>query len=372
MAEEFQNDSHFVGKVLLDYAGRPGGSSLLHLLAAKLGCGEKHAERLLEASAEQSARGQQQVFEDVCSYVARIARTGDIEPQLFIHHLAVDETPLKVRIAWDRDGVSKKETGKIFVVQGTWLALLKLKRPEHLPTPSEHFSPHHLLLRGTCSPALRASEATDGESIASVVHDIFHPQNHTDGIFPRALRLVESDQAGANTRAENLYSSILSPSWRRSHFYCIARKLHVGSRRALSLMSADFVTGLTRTLLAAQDSGPLAALRRALQLLIEQRLVVCGPAPLSPPARRYRSHVLTYFLPVGNLTRTHFRVAMIASKLLNGDWRKTKTLIHHCSNCCNGRSDTAQKLTTQLLLMFTALRPAIVSKTNSGLAGVGW
>ena len=206
--------------VLADYGGKLAGSGLVHLLATRLQCGEKLAHKLLEAVAESSVRSQQQVFHDVCDYIDRLVKTGDIEAKVLLHHVSVDETPLKVRVSWDSSGRSYKGIAKVFVVEGSWSALLKLKRPESPEQQPEHVSASHLL-RGTFSPSLRAANGTVGECVAGVLRSVWHPPERLQTVLQRCVRLTESDEAGSNTRGERLYSH-LQPHWCRAQVYCLS------------------------------------------------------------------------------------------------------------------------------------------------------
>ena len=343
------------------YPGRAHSGAVTNRLAATSGHSWKHAANMLKAAAELSCISQRELFERLCGYVQQMVSAGAASLSLLLHRASYDETKMRVRIQWPTSRM-QTEDGKIFVVNHSFAFLLKLKIPQQSGFDIPRFSQRHLLIRGAFSASLRGSDSTAGEALASVLTSTFDTPDDMSQLAKRTLRLVESDEASSNARGEKLLRAARSHDVPLFQMYCVLHKVHTACQRTFELLPPQTLSGITRSLLTLQGSLTMANLRETLISLIPGRVVIQRGTRLPQAAKRYRSNVLS-LLPQGKCTRRVCLAAVVASALLNGDWRTKGVLIHRCAGCCKDAADTVTKMQYWLPRLLSSLR-FVVNKGN--------
>ena len=169
-------------------------------------------------------------YDSIMTWVWRQVMTGYAQPLSLIIRQAYDETKMHVRVMIDRDlEHSGIDGSKVFVLQSSWAALLKLRRP---CTEQWHF----MIIAGSTSPHMRAEESTNGLCVASMLQS--GPQFLTPRVLEafsnKVTRIVETDEAKGNMKGER-YFQAANPSLRtvtlgvlRTQDPCHSRQAMVG------------------------------------------------------------------------------------------------------------------------------------------------
>ena len=316
------SQTNMCGRILLAYPGRAHMGAICNRLAACSGHSLKQATLMLKATAETSFRAQDSLFRRVGQYLLDLAESGAMSLMFFLHHVSYDETKMRLRVAWPSFSGKVSEDSKTFVVNHSFAFLVKLAVPQPSPHTVPGASAEHLLIRFSTSASMRGSDSTAGESVASVLKSMWDTPTDISSAFKRSLRLIESDEAPSNSRGERLLRAHRSKDVPLMQRFCNLHKVHAACERTLECVDPAVLSGITRTLLAAQSSQTLSLLSQKLPLLISRRLVVEPLATeLSSSAKRYRANALA-MVPPGKCTRRMCLIAVIAGGLLNGDWQR--------------------------------------------------
>ena len=303
---------------------------------------------LLQAAAQMSCQSQSKIL-DALGLWSRGLRPDDaLQPLAFLWKTKYDETPLRVRVAFPSSS-SSKDTHKIaktWVVEVTWCATFRVRGEGEAGSEM-------VTICGALAPELRVSESKTGEAIVSVLDSCHRPPPLS---FPFLLRLVDSDAASNNIRAERLLSELGWERWHTLQVNCLCHQVHGGVNRSMDLHSM-VRTGMRN--LSLHLSENLVAARAALKALVSSDLVVAPfPARLSPTAQSYRLQVTSLFTPPSSRTRAV--VAVISELVLNGDWRQRMT--HHCVGCCRNRDESVRKVQRALDTLFSLVLPKVLTQ----------
>ena len=243
------------------------GTKAIQDLAQSLQCTSKTAMRHLLAAAEQCARGQAANFQAVSTYISSLVSAEVMSPVCLIEFQSYDESPLRLRIAFDReDGTGKSQLGKIFVAAGQWAMVVRTNEASGQPlhTDGQDKTPSYMIFHGQWSPALRAADSTNSHAISQVLATCPRPDEASCKIlkWPLRIRVAECDSAPANLKSERLQSQA-RPEVMPMQLLCAAHKLHAVAEKTWSLDKLTW-SGITRLLLCLQGSDSMLLLQTAM------------------------------------------------------------------------------------------------------------
>ena len=351
-----------VAEHIAKWAKRAESSKAVEKLMETMSWQYGTAMKWLECVAELSARAEEQSLHAVLRYISALTRSGTIKPLLFSVHNSYDETPLRARVAFLQMGqaASQTELAKVFVIEQSWVALLEVPQPNHDKN-------EHVILMGALAPALRCSDAANGEAVAAVLSSVRDRQIPGDvdvtALFALPSRSLDTDEAGANPRGERLYAS-WAPKWKKLHLGCAAHRLHGAAERVFQLVP-PVLTGVVRVLLSLRSSASWSQFKTVLETEIENRCT-CRPlaVPLPESALQYRRNVLTTWRPP-HQSRKVILLDVLTGVLLNGDWRDRGVLIHHCrEGCCSSAAETVTKVKYYIGKFVDSFRPSALCRGN--------
>ena len=338
-------------------------TSVIASLATVLGKSHLQVGRYLEATAEICCRAQHDMLDSLLSYVKSMRPY--ITPLCFVHHQTLDETPLRVRVAFDaRDAPGgNSQLSKIYVTESQWSMTLKVAHMDHTKgSEDEDMVARYLFIYGAWSPCVVASDRSTATAIAGVINHAPRPPLSVDDLFPSRLKLLERDEAPANIKADRLHGNTLK-DWTAMVWHCTSHKCHTVAEKTLALAKPT-LSGVVNTLLAMQSSQQLEQLQKALKSVVQSSLVIVPFRDLPPDAVRYRHNILKQFAPDHSTPKKRATVALLCS-LLNSDWRK-KAVEHACAGeeCCQDLADTAEKICVALVSFLKACKPSKLCKDN--------
>ena len=280
-----------------------------------------------------------------------------------IEHCVYDETPLTLRIRFPGDA-SEKERAKVFVVELEYAFLLR--RTNCLAAlPKQDF----LLVHIPCSVQIRASENETGENIRNVLLSTsLLPDSEAVHLFRSTIRLAESDEAGANLRAERLLSDARHNAFSCLSTQCSAHKVHAAAKKVMTLaIYGDLCSGVINSLKVLWDRRFMKALKEQLRAHIRSNLVIRHRASvvLSRAAETFRAEALELYAPGPDEPRLRALALYIAGSLLNGDWQRTN-LQHICvgPQCCSSPEETMSKIERHILKLARGLKRSMFSRDN--------
>ena len=166
--------------------------------------------------------------------------------------------------------------------------------------------------------------------------------------------------AGGNLRCEHHLRQHKSTKELRLRTTCAVHRCHTAQTHQLSLVSR-VVSGLLRVALTMKVGGSLQALRRAMDIYLQSRLVVRqGLHPPGPDSSQsiYREAVLKLFLGVSHGVAGACR-AFTLRKYLNGDRQVSGKVQHFCVGTCCASGPDRKELREQVV---QALLPAVMPK----------
>ena len=167
-------------------------------LAKELKVSDRTAGRYLDGTAELSAQRQESLLIDLGKYVWRLKESGTAVPVAVIERQAYDETRMRVKVTEDiAEGKGVAQLSKVFVVESSWAILLRVKKEG----PAWGFC----TIKGQYSHSVRASDSTAAPSVTAILNASPRVPRELSEQFPVKERLVESDEAPANARAERLW-----------------------------------------------------------------------------------------------------------------------------------------------------------------------
>ena len=349
-----------VAEVMQRCQKRAHAAKMFERIASTLKCSWKRAVKLARSTAHCCAQSQATTFRAVLGYVRALQASDVVQGLQCVLRVSHDETPLRLKVSFSEQsggGDSNVETSKLFLVESDWTILLRCQ-------PFEN--PRYVMLHGVYSPALRCSDSTAATGIAAVLRAVAEQQwpakEDIEDVFQCTTRVCEADDAGANRRAERLWSSY-RPGAQTMSFTCMAHKLHNVCERTWSL-SPEVLSGIVRTLLCIQSSSHMERLRTALKREVPRRLLIVEDGVISRDAEIYRGNVLNLWCHDLLPCRTQSVILTLAGTMLNGDWRQPKTLIHICRGCCGNKQEAMDKCSSLMSKLLRTLRPRRLEKGN--------
>ena len=323
----------------------------LEATAEQLKISRRTLTRYINAVAEISWRHQQKILGSLVTYLQTLAERNHIQPLLVLHHIKYDETPMRVIESAGQDHLSiegaeqpcelsfEQRLTKVFVVEHSWTILCHWGS---LNVHSPEFGPNCVAFQGSFSPAIRASSRGTAENIQEVLKRVWNVPDELSRLGRTHWRLVETDENGANTKAEKLIAEG-DERLCALQVTCLAHKCH--SIAAKSWSSYPQLHRSIISTLKVLTGGRMHSFMQHLMHEVDQRLVIGSlSGPLDDEAVLYRNHILQIFAPsVAETARGSAHIRKGAIELLNGDWRQPH-VTHRCTHCCVDRADTASKI----------------------------
>ena len=315
-AEVVQSQVVKIAEVMQRFQRKAHAAKLFEKLASTLKCSWNRAVKLARSTAHCCAKSQANTFTAVLGYVRALQASDVVQGLQCVLRVSHDETPLRLKVSFSEQiggQDSNVETSKLFLVESDWTILLRCQ-------PFEN--PRYVMLHGSYSPALRCSDSTAAPGIAAVLRAVAEQQwpgkEEIEDVFQYTTRVCEADDAGANRRAERLWSTY-RPGAQTMSLTCLAHKLHNVSERTWAL-SPECLTGVVRTLLCIQSSSHMERLRTALKREVPRRLVIVEDGEISRDAEIYRGNVLKLWCHDLLPCRTQSVILTLAGTMLNSDW----------------------------------------------------
>ena len=173
-------------------------SSIAHLTEL-FSASSRQIIRCLHAVAESVARQQEAHFQNVMNYV-KVSQASGMRGLLLVEHTKHDETQTLV-IAQYPGCEKHSHKGKVHVIQNEWTAVLDSPKNGGV-----------LVLHGSRSPVLRATQNATGETINKLLEHAGSLSALTGSIpFERHVHVYETDESAANLRTGGVGAS--APQW---------------------------------------------------------------------------------------------------------------------------------------------------------------
>ena len=234
-ADQELQPTSLIAKVLVHYSRKAASGAVANRLASSLELSRQWVWNLLRAGAELCDRSQKRTFNKLLHYVWTQKEAKRMHPLLVCVHVRYDETPQTLRVSWG-EGSAESELSKVYVARHSWSLLVNVKQIANF-CGADVEKP--LLIRGCFSTAMRCSNTCAGESVAAVNRHMFDPEVPAD-LFDRRVRLIESDEAKANSRGERLLAAHKS-GWERSHIMCATHKIHASADKTMEVAAPEAV-----------------------------------------------------------------------------------------------------------------------------------
>eukprot|EP00971_Amphidinium_carterae_P066173 1310632-Amphidinium_carterae.2 len=325
---------------------------------------------LLQAIAYSSNKLQIAYLQRVLLFSVAWAETNTWKPFLAIWKVKYDETPLRIKVAFPSTDVQQgggqknldPQTSKVHVIDSSWTLVFK---DASIGEGEASLASRFKALQGHFAAQCRVTDRGNGEAIAAVLQQCHAPPEEIT-VFPRRVRVVESDALGANGRGERLLAAKATWSkdmWPRFISHCCAHKVHKAATSCFDLMPS-LVTGLKNVCLLMASPGILAEFRKQLGIVVQQKFQLLHGVPrLTQSERQYRHEVLRVFQP----QRVKAKIIVLKmSQMLNGDWKLPVSthLTHWCSGCCESHDNALNKTLFLLNKMLSSCRPELFSVSN--------
>ena len=251
---------------------------------------------------------------------------------------------MKARVSFSQNVFEKDlhKAAKIWCIEAQWCCSFQLEDESML------------VLSGAFAPQLRATTNKTAENIAAALMASHAPPEALP--FSLRLRVIDTDSAPNNRRAERLLQEEPWQQWASLHVDCLCHKVHGAVAKTMDLHN-QVRTGIKNIALHLSDRLP--QLRQSLKNVVSDSLVVVEGAPNLPAvALDYRAEVLRVFTPPNS--RARGLLATIAVCLLNGDWGAG--LVHYChSGCCTGRAQAVSKVQHALSRLLSLIKPVVLT-----------
>ena len=329
----------------------------------------KHVARRVRASAEFTRQVQLENHDRIMSLVHRMKSAGEWDPLIYLEHSEYDETRLDICLQFEDEARQERQLGKVFMLETQWSMLLRRRIGswgEALAATGGQDNQSELFtLEGYYCPQIRGTGSGTGETICRVLESTAPaPATAASPLFQCAVRLSETDEDGANARAEAIFGSKYRPKWIMMQMFCLAHKVHLATKQSFSLQQ-DTVSGLIHAAKHLTSAAAMLKLKEAVTALVPQRLEILDHDVTDAEGQEFRKQILEWFMPPLKQPRRR-AVCVISSQFLNGDWRRTKTLQHVCtgSSCCTSRQDSITKCIHLVKRMVSACAPQILNRAN--------
>ena len=180
-------------------------------------------------------------------------------------------------------------------------------------------------IRGDTLTPLQVLERNTAEVVKQILQTSAASSPHSQG-FQFKARVVCTDRAGANIKAERSLAEERGPAWQTLHTFC---DLHAVSSSLVGTFDGllpEHVTGLIRCALSLREGPALACFRRCLREEIAKRLVIRRGQPPSD-AQEHKKLIFHIFFSAGG--KQSLAERMILAKLPNGDWRNRREVEYY-------------------------------------------
>lgn len=306
-------------------------------VASAAGVDRRRVPDLLAVLAQTLRRDETDALQSIAAHLQHAISAGMVRPVAFQIRRKYDETPLRLRIRWDKhaEALDLEPGAKLILVELAWTCVLEPCGNEAVPGQRRN-----LTLRGRCPIRMKVADSMTASVMHSVLVDARRciPDALTS-LFPAIDTVSNSDEHASNVAAEHLYiDSMAGTSESVLHVLCDVHKTSTVAEKATMLDSAT-VTGCLQVALACRGSGATCLLRRSLCKFLDAHLVrISGHA--GTDAKQHRESMMDCFLSSSKPKARGFRTSL--GELLNGDWTQP-TPQHFCAGCCTSREDTLRK-----------------------------
>ena len=285
-------------------------------------CGQATLNRYLQAVAAASAKLQENSARHILNYLLAKEQAGSVSLVAVIQHCLYDETPLRTKVLFlDEPDL---QLAKTVSVEMRYAFLFR-----ELPIDSKSAG-QFVFVHGCYSPSVRATDKTTGEALGGVLQSVWKPWPGMDR-FPMHIRMVETDQAGANNRCEALLRGL----WPRSaelQLHCACHRIHAAMDKTIKL-KPKVLSGIIRSGLVMRQAGVAAAFKRVLRSVPLKVVRFSVLPPLPPDAQSFKDTAIKFFSPASG--RGRILLETLSNTLFNADWRETGAVIHRCGpGCC--------------------------------------
>ena len=308
-------------------------------VAESISMSRRHLMRLLSVLAEASLRQQQDILNSVITYIE--LNRDQWQPLLFCGHVKYDETPLALRAQYS-EGEPYAHNTKTYVIEVEWQALLQHN--------SGSVDPGHMfLIHGAFAPAVRVGQNSTAETIHCTLQNVnLIEWPRIRELFGQTWRIAETDEAGANLRAEEMWrQSDAGCGTRQLQIVCAAHKCHSVASRVWQ-MFPDLFYGFRQTMKVLKSPGCFQLFTDTVVRIIIERLKIVYAVPQE--AVWFREDTLRFFRPCETDGLANMAcVDIVCNNLLNGDWRDQTCVQHVCvpgQSCCTSKHDTVAKIKT--------------------------
>ena len=207
----------------------------------------------MKAVAEAARRSQQFSLLDTMRYVSGLQQAGAVRGLLFQMHVLFDETPLRLKVGFDNEG-QVVESAKVVVIEVAWSILFK-----ELYTQDANDPKNFVLVQGHWSPTTLCGDRETGECYAGMLQRAIPLPRDIGAQFKFNSKLWETDEAGANARAAQLWGCQFSGSL-DIHLFCNLHKDTCCSSENISALPGHCPGYLTSVFGLATAWGALSAL----------------------------------------------------------------------------------------------------------------
>ena len=329
------------------------GSFKMSQGAQEIGTSRFQLVRLMRAAGECVSKHDADVFENVLAYCNMIVESKQGTAHL-VHKIKYDETRMHIRCSL-QGGPIHDAFAKVFCILESWNIVLS--------TPSRIAGQDRLVLCGGFAPKVRVGQSATGETIAELLSRALTISDIAKAKFP-AWRLIETDECGANLRAEKIVSS-----WPgtppKMHIICAGHKTHQVASKTWEHLK-PLHAGVVKTMVFLRSPGMFGRFLQTFMRLLDSMLVITS-APLSPEAIKYRCTVLELFTPrASDSAKAHATCKELSKCLFSGDWRQLGSIVHKCAgqSCCRDRAHTLQKMKHYTPILISALKLRKLSSHN--------
>eukprot|EP00971_Amphidinium_carterae_P350753 6491724-Amphidinium_carterae.2 len=170
-------------------------------------------------------------------------------------------------------------------------------------------------LNGSHVAPLQALESTSGEIVLEALQRQSHVSFEADS-FQSKSRVICSDQAGSNIRAEKGIQALRGDTWSTCWVPCAAHRVAACFKKTFDALLPGTISGLVNATLSLQAGIAMMQFRQCVKAEIERRLVLLH-APLDADALKHKVEVLKTFACDDKSTLTNHVLLLL---VFNGNW----------------------------------------------------
>ena len=148
------------------------------------------------------------------------------------------------------------------------------------------------------------------------------------------------------------------------HVICSCHKVHTSAERPFRRFVPDLLSGLVHLSKVLQHSDVTCAIRRKLSEEVHNRVEIRPLGTLPAHVQNMKEHACRMFLPEKAQCQKKAGMELLLH-LLNGDWTRRATIIHHCDgHCCESKAATSGKLQHLFCKVLLGLRNNMLNLSN--------